>query len=153
MAATAVINAHWMVVGKVKPELASNGGEEPPTVNVARGAMKKAGVKSPSSDVRTLGGKAVHWGYGTTWGLIAGASRASGVPLTWGGGLLFGTGLWALGDLWMLYKMGLAKHPREYPMEVNAAALGAHLAYGLAAWAVMDKLGKVPKKRYGRRAA
>jgi hypothetical protein len=154
VAGTAAMNAYWMGLAKLKPEWVESS-EEPSTHKVARRVLRQVGVKSPSRQTRAVGGKAVHWTYGSTWGMVAGAARAAGVPLTWGGGQLFGAGLWVLGDLWMLYEMDLAKHPREYPAEVHATALGAHLAYGLATWATMKSLGGLAegRRRRLRRAA
>jgi len=154
VAGTAAMDAYWMGLAKIKPEWVQSEGE-PATQKVARRALRKAGVKSPSQQTRRVGGKTVHWSYGGSWGLVAGASRAAGAPITWGGGQLFGAGLWALGDLWMLYKMDLSKHPSEYPAEVHATALGAHLAYGLAVWATMKGLGGMTgsRRRKLRRAA
>ncbi|MGN6592667.1 MAG: hypothetical protein ACTHJX_07205 [Terriglobales bacterium] len=154
VAGTAAMDAYWSGLARLKPEWLESD-EEPSTHKLARRVLRRAGVKSPSRQTRAVGGKAVHWSYGSGWGMAAGAARAAGVPLTWGGGQLFGAGLWALGDLWMLYQMDLAKHPREYPPEVHATALGAHLAYGLAAWATLKSLGGLAdsRKRLLRRAA
>jgi hypothetical protein len=101
-----------------------------------------------------VGAQAVHWGYGTTWGALTGLSHAAGVPLDWGGGQLLGAGLWAGGDLWMLYRLGLAKHPNDYPAETHLSSLGAHLVYGVGVWATAKALSKLaPAKRSLRRAA
>lgn len=141
-AGTAAMNAYWMGVGALKGEknAASSSGEEPTTVKVARTALAKVGVRHPSRPVREMGGQAVHWGYGTLWGGLAGLSGELGIPLQWGGGQLLGAGLWAFGDLWMLYQMGYAKHPREYPSQVHLEALGAHLAYGAGVWATLKAM-------------
>ncbi|MGH9466621.1 MAG: hypothetical protein ACRD1Y_04645 [Terriglobales bacterium] len=155
VAGTAAMDEYWRILRKTKPEWVKSE-EEPTSHKVVRRAMQKAGVRSPSRAVRESGGKAVHWTYGAGWGMVVGVSRAAGVPFTWGGGLAFGAGLWALSDEWMLYKLELAKHPKEYPMRTHATALGAHLVYGVGVWAAMKALGGLAGgKKHGflRRAA
>jgi hypothetical protein len=144
IAGTAAMSAYFTTLHKLKPDaMAAGAGEEPSPQRLARRVLKSAGVKKPSSDTRAMGGQVIHWGYGTSWGAAVGAARAAGIPLDWGGGLLLGVGLWAFGDLWMVHKMGLARHPREYPMQMHASTLGAHLAYGLGVWAAVEGLGKL----------
>jgi hypothetical protein len=142
LAGTAAMNGYWAAMAKAKPELGSSD-DEPSTEKLARRALRQAGVKAPSKRTRAAGGTIVHWGYGTAWGAMAGLSKAAGVPLDWGYGQLLGLGLWAAGDVWMLYQLGLAKHPREYPASVHGAALGAHLAYGLGLWAALKGMDKM----------
>lgn len=144
-AGTAAMNAYWVGLQRLqnKQPAATNSSDEPATVKVARTALSKVGVRHPSQQVRSLGGQAVHWGYGALWGGLAGLTGQLGVPLHWGGGQLLGAGLWAFGDLWLLYQMGYAKHPREYPVRVHIEALGAHLAYGAAVWAAMKGMEAV----------
>lgn len=146
LAGVAAMDGYWKLMAMAKPEWMQSD-EEPSTHKLVRKTLRKAGVRSPSSQVREKGGKAVHWGYGAAWGMVAGASRAAGAPLTWGGGVAFGAGLWALSDEWMLHKLDLARHPREYPMHTHATALGAHLAYGVGVWAAMKALGGREKSR------
>ncbi|MGH9475507.1 MAG: hypothetical protein ACRD1C_04165 [Terriglobales bacterium] len=154
LAGVAAMDGYWKGLGRAKPEW-THTDEEPSTHKLVRKTLGKAGVRSPSSSIRKRGGKAVHWGYGAMWGMIAGASRAGGVPLTWGGGLPLGAGLWALSDEYMLSKLDLAKPPREYPPRTHAASLGAHLAYGLGLWAAMKMLGGggEERRRFLRRVA
>lgn len=156
LAATAAMDAYWKALRTLQPEaMAANSHEEPTTVKVARRALRRVGVAKPSSQTRAIGGQMVHWGYGASWGLITGLARAADIRLDWGFGQLLGAGLWAGGDIWMLYRLDLARHPREYPARVHASALGAHLAYGLALWATVESLGKLqkPRRRFIRSAA
>lgn len=142
-AGTAAMNGYWIGLKVLKGNRAassSSSSEEPTTVRVARTALAKVGVRHPSKQVRSLGGNAVHWGYGTIWGGLAGLSGELGAPLHWGGGPLLGVGMWAFGDLWLLYQLGYAKHPREYPLQVHLEALGAHLAYGAGVWTAMKAM-------------
>ncbi|MGH9393150.1 MAG: hypothetical protein ACRD1E_03205, partial [Terriglobales bacterium] len=71
-AGTATMGAYWKAVAKLKPDLASSAGEEPTSNKVARRALRRAGVKSPSRSTRDVGGQVVHWGYGANWGAAAG---------------------------------------------------------------------------------
>lgn len=150
----AMMDAYWTALSKIKPQT-GGASAEPTTEKVARRVLRRAGIPFPSRQTRAVGGQVVHWGYGTSWGLVTGLARAAGISLDWGGGQLFGAGLWAAGDVWMLYKLGLARHPREYPIAVHASALGAHLAYGLGLWATIESLAKLqhPKPKFLRRAA
>lgn len=152
-AGTAAMNAYWTGLSAMKgpegSELESK--EEPTTAKVARRAMAKVGIRHPSSRVRKIGGEAVHWGYGSLWGGLAGLTGRFGVPLYWGGGQMLGAGLWALGDIWLLYRMGFAKHPREYPVRVHLEALGAHLVYGASLWAALRAMEIAAEKLTGER--
>lgn len=153
LAGTAVMDQYWRVLAKTKPDWVTSG-EEPSTQKAARKLLQNVGVRSPSRRIRKRGGEAVHWGTGLTWGLAVGAASAAGVPITWGGGQLFGTGVWALSDEWLKYKMELGKHPRERSRRDHVSALGAHLSYGLGVWAVMKTLaGKGAQKRGSLRRA
>lgn len=73
---------------------------------------------------------AVHWTYGTGWGvvygLIQGTIRANPVAQ----GLAFGTGVWAMSYV-QLVPMGLYEPPWAYPARTLAKDLSYHLAYGL----------------------
>lgn len=141
-AGTAAMNAYWKGAQRLqrKEAAASSSGDEPATVKVARTALAKVGVRHPSRQVRNLSGQALHWGYGALWGGLASLTGELGAPLHWGGGQLLGAGIWAFGDLWLLYQMGYAKHPREYPIRVHLEALGAHLAYGAGIWAALKSM-------------
>jgi len=134
LAGTALMNGYWAVLKHVSPPSKE---EEATTAKVAAAALKQVGVPHPSKQVRQIGGQVVHWGYGGTWGMISGAARRLHAPLDLGGGPLLGIGLWALGDLWMLHKLGFSRHPRRYPVSVHVKALGAHLVYGAGVWATL----------------
>ena len=133
VAGTALMNGYWALAKSMSPP----GQEEATTRKVAAAALQRLGVPHPSRRVRAIGGEVVHWGYGGTWGADSAVARDAHVPLDAVGGTLLGAGLWAFGDLWMLHKMGFARHPRRYPLKVHALALGAHLAYGAGVWATL----------------
>lgn len=134
LAGTALMGAFFAATKKLAPASGGTEQEEPTTNKVATRVLNKAGVRYPSRKVRNVGGQVVHWTYGAAWGALAGLARSAGVRLAFAGGQPLGAGLWAAGDVWLLYKIGLARHPREYPKSVHAQALGAHLAYGLGVW-------------------
>lgn len=154
VAGTAAMNAYWKGLAKASHKLVESD-EEPSTEKAVRKALKRAGVRSPSSQVRKYGGEAVHWGTGITWGLIAGAGRAARIPTTWGMGLPYGVMAWMGTDEWGRYKAGLGKHPKDRPTQDHATSLGAHLAYGIGLWATIKLLGEKGEKPRGfmRRAA
>lgn len=154
-AGTAAMNAYWMGMRRLQSQqpAATSSGDEPATVKVARTALSKVGVRHPSRQVRNMGGQAVHWGYGALWGGLASLAGELGAPLHWGGGQLLGAGIWAFGDLWLLYQLGYAKHPRDYPMRVHLEALGAHLAYGASIWATLKAMNAVTEMVEQRREA
>lgn len=73
----------------------------------------------------------MHWGYGSSWGivygLIAGSARGP-----WGlrAGAAFGTGVWAMSYV-QLVPMGLYEPPWKYSPKDLATDLSYHLAYGV----------------------
>lgn len=155
VAGTAAMNAYWKGLAKTSPELVKSD-EEPSTEKAVRKALKRAGVRSPSSQVRKYGGEAVHWGTGVTWGLIAGAGRAAGIPTTWGLGLPYGVMAWMGTDEWGRYKAGLGKHPKDRPTQDHATSLGAHLVYGVGLWVttkILDGTAGRRKRGFLKRAA
>lgn len=83
----------------------------------------------------------MHWAYGIGWGaaygLLQGSRRGSAV----GGGLAFGTGVWAMSYLEMV-PMGLYEPPWKYPSKELAMDLSFHLVYGTGlgvAYAALDR--------------
>ncbi len=144
IAGTLLMNGYFGLVKRLfKPQPSSGQSGLPTTAKVAEKVIKTAGIKQPSRELLLSGGNAVHWGYGITWGAIAGLSRLTPVPLDAFAGQPLGAALWAFGDLWMLYKLGFAKHPREYPTSLHAKALGAHLVYGAGVWLTLEGLSKL----------
>jgi hypothetical protein len=84
--------------------------------------------------------RAVHWGYGVTWGcaygLLEGESDAK--PLR--PAVLFGTTLWSLSYA-ELAPMGIYKAPWRYPARELALDLSYHLVYGVTTGAAFWLLG------------
>jgi hypothetical protein len=72
----------------------------------------------------------VHWVYGILQGGMYGAIWGKSPSLT-SGGLLFGTGLWLLGDEIAVPLLGLQPGPSSVTFNQHLERLGAHWAYGL----------------------
>ena len=77
-----------------------------------------------------IAGPAVHYGYGTIIGGIYGALAARSHRVRALGGTGFGVMLWAIGDELAVPTFGLSKPSSEYPLEIHAQALAAHVVYG-----------------------
>lgn len=152
VAGTLAMNAYWRAVKKAQPASRKKSAEEPITHKVAADLLKKAGIAAPSRRARAVGGDVVHWSYGVTWGILAGLARQAGLKLDVAYGLPFGAALWAGGDVWALYKLGYAKHPREYPPHAHALALAAHLTYGMGVWAALTGLHQLTHTHLAERA-
>ena len=74
---------------------------------------------------------AVHWLYGVGWGALYGVvARSRGVGPV-GGGLAFGTGVWATSYLGLV-PLGIYKAPWQYPPREISLDLSYHLVYGVA---------------------
>lgn len=71
----------------------------------------------------------MHWGYGTSWGMLYGVIHGTDPRTPLGSGLLFGTGVWAMSYV-TLVPMGLYKPPWSYTPTELAMDLSYHLAYG-----------------------
>jgi hypothetical protein len=140
-AGTALMGVYWKALASMRPK-PNRSSEEPTTNKVAADAMERAGLK-PSTQARKVGGQVVHWSYGTLWGGVAGLSHATPVKLDAFFGQPFGFALWGAGDLWMLYKLGYARHPREYPVRTYFQSAGAHAAYGFGVWLALRLADKI----------
>lgn len=143
-AGAALMNAYWAAVKKLSaPQTGQQQNQqsqqEPTTNKVAADLLRKVGVE-PGRELRDTGGQVVHYSVGATWGAIAGLSHGLNVPLDVFGGAAFGAAVWALDDVWLVYKTGYAKHPREYSLTVHAQSLGAHLVYGFGVWSTLKAL-------------
>jgi hypothetical protein len=84
---------------------------------------------------------AMHWLYGTGWGVVyAAAFRRTGMPPL-PGGLAFGAGVWGASYA-ELVPAGIYEPPWRYPAQELALDLSYHLVYGLAlagAYAVLER--------------
>jgi hypothetical protein len=112
---------------------------ESSTAALGRMMYEAATGERPSNQTRKKLSKAVHWGYGIDLGGAYGAFRGRKPKLDVLGGLVYGAGLWVLGDEIAVPLLGLAEGPKAYPKKIHAESLGAHLIYG-AATAVATQL-------------
>jgi hypothetical protein len=103
--------------------------EAPAPAQVARKVLEGVFDKEvPAESIPTLT-NVMHWGYGTSWGAVYGLLAGTRGRSTLGGGLLFGTGVWASSYL-QLVPMGLYEPPWKYSPSQLAFDLSYHLAYG-----------------------
>src|SRR5579884_2038385 len=77
--------------------------------------------------------QAVHYAAGTIAGALYGAAAELLPAATLGGGLLFGTALWAVGDELAAPALGLAQTTKQMPASAHAWALASHLIYSTTA--------------------
>lgn len=67
-------------------------------------------------------------------------------------GVLFGTGLFLIGDEWLTCKLGLASRPSAYPWQTHARGLAGHLVYGLYTDSTFRLLRQLTTRRTPARA-
>ncbi|HEY0004505.1 MAG TPA: DUF1440 domain-containing protein [Pyrinomonadaceae bacterium] len=85
-----------------------------------------------SKSGRARAGTLIHYAYGTGTGALYGAVAELSPGMTSGSGLLFGAGLWAIGDEGLVPALGLSKGPASYKLSTHAYSLASHLVYGLS---------------------
>ena len=73
---------------------------------------------------------AVHWLYGTSWGIVYGTAAAAFDPPPALAGAALGATLWSLSYA-QLVPLGIYRPPWEYPPQELALDLSYHLVYGL----------------------
>jgi uncharacterized membrane protein YagU involved in acid resistance len=139
VAGTAVMTAWQTAAAKLSPAGQASSSEDqarnpwdeasaPAQVarRILKGVFKR---KVPASQIPLLT-NVMHWGYGTSWGivygLVAGTTGRSRVP----DGMLFGTAVWTMSYV-QLVPMGLYELPWKYPSRVVALDVSYHLAYGI----------------------
>lgn len=101
--------------------------EESSPVKVARRGASFLGVELNQQGAETWGNR-VHWAYGIGWGIAYPLFyRRPGLR----SGLTYGAGLWLGSDELLLWGLGVAKAPSQYPPKTHFQALAAHLVYGV----------------------
>jgi putative membrane protein len=83
-----------------------------------------------------VGAAAVHYAFGSAAGALYGALAEMAHPITNGGGLGYGTFVWAAADEMGMPALGLSGPTTERPLEAHAQSLTAHLVFGLTLEAV-----------------
>lgn len=108
-----------------------SGEGEPATVKAARRASLEVLHKPLPDEYKEQAASAVHYLFGALAGASYGAAAEVLPDTRVALGTVFGAGLWLSADEVLVPALGLAKGPREYPVEVHASALASHLIYGL----------------------
>ena len=112
---------------------------DPATVKAATALAHSAGFEL-SRSAKGPAGTAVHYAAGAANGVLYGALSEYTQRVQAGRGMLFGTGLWALGDEIAVPAFGLSRPPADYPLSTHLYALASHLVYGFTADAVCRAL-------------
>lgn len=113
----------------------SSSGEPPSWENasapaqVARKALAAVGHDPPPSWIPFLT-NAMHWGYGTTSGVLYTLARGDLARAPVGSGLIFGTLVWAASYV-QLVPLGIYEPPWTYDAKTLSTDLSYHLAFGV----------------------
>jgi hypothetical protein len=157
LGAAAGLAASWVMSLAYDPIMKA-GGEEtlrkekeaagdlpPATIRAAQVAAEKVGRPLPDDrDKQALGGKVVHYAYGTAWGAaFALAARAFAPRAPIAAGLGFGVILWVLSDEVLVPLFRFSRPPTRYPASAHAKGLASHLVYGVATEAAW-RLARAP---------
>lgn len=94
-----------------------------------------------SPELIPLLSNAMHWGYGTGWGVAYAISTAGRRNSTGRRGIGFGALVWAMSYV-QLVPLGLYRPPWEYEAQELALDLSYHLAYGLGVAAALRTLSR-----------
>jgi hypothetical protein len=110
------------------------GGLPPATIRAAQVAAETVGRPLPDDrEAQALGGKVVHYVYGTVWGAaFAVAARVLAPRAPIASGLVFGAILWVVSDELLVPLFRFSRKPTEYPATTHAKGLASHLVYGVA---------------------
>ncbi len=95
---------------------------------VARRLADRLGVTLTHERAMELGNR-IHWVYGAQWGLPFELSPLRHGPLS---GATYGALLWLGSDELLLWALGIAGKPTDYPISSHVKALAAHAVYGIA---------------------
>lgn len=138
---TAVMTAVQKLVGGS----GSSGEDETPSwenasapAQVARKALAAGGHDPPSSWIPVLT-NVMHWGYGTTWGVVYTLARGDHDASPVRRGLGFGAFVWATSYA-QLVPLGIYEPPWAYDVKTVATDLSYHVAFGIGVAAAADVL-------------
>ncbi|MGH2537563.1 MAG: hypothetical protein ACRDHL_09235 [Candidatus Promineifilaceae bacterium] len=107
-------------------------GDESSTAALGRLLYTEVSGSEPNKELKEALSYLVHWGYGVAQGGVYGVTHTAAGGLDPAGGMLFGAGLWLLGDELIVPLLGLQGGPTSVSGLQHLHRLGAHLAYGLA---------------------
>ena len=135
VAATAALTAYQTAVAKARDAEPSTAPAE-----VAKRVIRGPLQRDVSDDKTMLLNNAMHWTYGTSWGIPLAIVQASARARAPRAGLVFGGVVWAA-SLVELPLMKLAPPVWKQPPGEVALDASYHLAYGLAAATALRGLG------------
>lgn len=156
LGAAAGLFASWVMSLAYKPimgagseetrrrEKEAAGGMPPATIRAAQVAAEAVGRPLPDDrGKQAIGGKLVHYAYGTAWGAgFALAARALAPRAPLASGAAFGLLLWLLSDELLVPLFRFSRPPARYPPTSHAKGLAVHLVYGVATDAAW-RLGRI----------
>jgi hypothetical protein len=106
--------------------------DESATVKAAE-MLSHAVLRHPmSAQEKKIAGPLMHYAFGAVIGAAYGVLQSEVPMISRGAGTLYGTLVWAVADEVVVPALGLARPPQDYPPNVHARALAAHLVYGVA---------------------
>lgn len=149
VAATFAMDGYWRVVKQIRPVPAR--GDEPAPSRVAADLLRRSGFRHPSRQARQMGGQTIHWTYGIAWGVATAVARHAGLRLDFAFGQPLGAALELGGDLYGVYWLGYARHPREYPPSLILQSFGGHAVYGAVLWACLETCNRLSRSDLGER--
>ncbi len=138
-----LVGTSWMTAAQELVGGSESASDEEPSwdkasspAQVARKALLAVGVDPPPSWIPFLT-HAVHWGYGTTWGVLYTLVRGDSGRGTFREGVAFGTLVWGSGYV-QLVPLGIFEPPWKYDAKTIATDLGYHLAFGIGVATAAD---------------
>jgi hypothetical protein len=145
VAGTAVMTAYQLAVRKARGErldtpVPRTWAEAPAPAQVVKKAAEAVGHGRDvtKKDVPAIT-NALHWAYGTSWGIVYGLIARRAAPRAASGGALLGSALWGASYA-ELVPLGVYEPPWRYPPQELALDLSYHLVYGAAVAGVYEAL-------------
>ena len=128
------------MTGVIYAAKASNLLYTPPPKQIAARAESKSGATPQTQQGFDVSWLAAHFGFGAAMGLAYQAAKPLLPGPPWLGGMLFGTGVWAVNYLKVLPSLGLYPPPEQDRDARTATMVAAHLVYGAALAAIDQRL-------------
>ena len=128
------------VAGDSPAPPANSDQDEDSTVKVAQHLSRVVRGRPLSDHEKPMAGHLVHYGFGTSMGLLYGAAAAVLPAVRFGAGTAYGAAVWLGAHAIVVPALGLARSPLSEPLTKEARELALHLAYGLAVGLVWKAL-------------
>ncbi len=103
--------------------------DDPATKAAAAVTDTVAGVR-PRGEAKRRSGALAHYAFGMSVAAIYGMAAQKQPAVTMLAGAPFGLAVWLLADQIAVPALGLSKHPRAYPREIDQYSIASHLVYG-----------------------